>query len=516
MVEKVPIDGRGLSLEDLVAVARGLAPVEVPDAVVKRLEENRRLLEELVEEGVRCSGVNTGLGPLSHVVLGPDEAGELQENIIKSHATGVGPSLPTDVVRAAMLLRANTLAVGHSGVRPEVLARLASMLNSRAHPVVPSRGSVGASGDLVPLAHMALAVVGSPHGLVELGGRILRADEALGELGLGPLGLSYKEGLALVNGTSFSTAVLALATYDSLVLSKTADIALAMSLEAVGGRLEPFDHGYLSLRPFRGQMACAENVRRLVRGSRLVGHPGLGRAQDPYCLRCAPQVHGSAREALALARRLVEVELNSADDNPLIFAEEPRCRTGGNFHAQPLALAADVLSIGLCYLGNISERRTNFLLKGGEGVLPPFLVGPGGKPGLQSGLMLAQYTAASLAAENRALSCPASVQNIPTGADFEDVVSMSMAAALKARQILENTTRILAIEVLCAFQALALRGPEGAGDGTRAAYRFLEGRGLEPLTEDRPTGRDVELVSELVSSGGLLSAVEEALGDRLK
>ena len=369
----------------------------------------------------------------------------------------------------------------------------------------------------MPLAHLALAVIGDPGATVEFQGRILRADRVLKELGLGRLKLGYKEGLALVNGTSFSTAITALAIHDSLILVKTADIALAMALEAVGGRRAPFDPDYLSLRPFGGQMACAENVRRLVRGSQLLEHPGPRRAQDPYCLRCAPQVHGAIREALAFAKSLIEVELNSADDNPLIFPEEPRCRTGGNFHAQPVALASDVLAIGLCTLGNISERRVNFLLKGRENeLLPDFLIPPEGRPGLQSGLMLVQYTAAALAAENRALCCPASVQNIPTGADFEDVVSMSMAAALKARQVLENTTRILAIELLCAFQALYLRGPELAGEGTRAAYEFLSSKGLRPLEEDRPLSQDIELVYGLVLKGELLSAVEEAMGDRLK
>ena len=511
------IDGNSLTLGSLVAVARGFKPVRVPEEVRERLEANRKVLEGLVGEGLRCYGINTGLGPLSHLVLEPEEASELQENLVRSHATGVGPPLPTEVVRAAMLLRANTLAKGYSGVRPEVLERLIALLNARAHPVVPSRGSVGASGDLVPLAHMALALVGDPEGVVELGGRILKADRALRELGLGRLRLSYKEGLAPVNGTSFSTAIAALATYDSLNLAKTADIALAMSLEAVGGRRAPFDEGYLSLRPFRGQMACAENVRRLVEGSRLLDHPGLRRAQDPYCLRCAPQVHGAVREAVGFSKSLIEVELNSADDNPLIFPEGTRCRTGGNFHAQPVALASDVLAIGLCSLGNISERRVNFLLKGRENeVLPDFLIPPEGRPGLQSGLMLVQYTAAALAAENRALCCPASVQNIPTGADFEDVVSMSMAAALKARQVLENTTRILAIELLCAFQALYLREPELAGEGTRAAYEFLSSKGLRPLEEDRALSQDIELVYGLVLKGELLSAVEEAMGDRLK
>ncbi len=510
---EVIIDGESLTLEELVAVARGGATVRISDEALSRVKANRELLEGLVGRGLRCYGVNTGLGPLSHVSLGPDEASRLQENMVRSHAAGTGPPLPAEVVRAAMLLRANTLAKGHSGVRAEVLERLVALLNAGAHPVVPSRGSVGASGDLVPLAHLALALSGDPRALMEVGGEVKRADEALGELGLGPLELSYKEGLALVNGTSFSTALLALSVHDSAVLARTADIALAMTLEAVGGYRSPFDRDYLALRPFRGQEECASNIRKLINGSRLVGHPGLGRAQDPYCIRCGPQVHGAARDAIRFSRSIVEVELNSADDNPLIFDEEPWCRTGGNFHAQPLALAADVLAIGICTLGNISERRTNFLLMGRENeLLPDFLIPPGQKTGLSCGLMLVQYTAAALAAENRTLCCPASIQSVPTGANFEDVVSMSMTAALKAREVVENTARILAIELLCAFQALWLRGPEKAGAGTRAAYEFLSSKGLRPVEEDRPTDRDIELITSLVLEGRLVEAVEEEVG----
>ncbi len=513
-MEEVILDGEGLTIEALVAVARHGTRVALAERVRERVRENRRVLEELVRSGVRCYGVTTGFGPLGRVLIKPEEARELQENLILSHAVAVGSPLPAEVVRAAMVLRANTLAKGRSGVRPELLDRLVAMLNAGAHPVVPSKGSVGASGDLAPLAHLALAVVGSPHGLVELNGRIMKADEALKALGLGPLKLSYKEGLALINGTSVSTAILALAVHDALILAKTADIALAMTLEAVGGYLGPFDEEYLALRPFRGQMACARNVRRLVEGSELVGQPGLKRTQDPYCVRCAPQVHGAAREALRFARSLIEIELNSADDNPLIFEEEPRCRAGGNFHAQPIALAADVLAIGLCTLGNASERRTSFLLTGqANEVLPDALVPPGVKAGLHSGLMLAQYVAAALVAESRAFCCPASVQNVPTGSDFEDVVSMSLAAAHKARQVLEDTAKILAAELLCAFQALSLRGPDRAGRGTRVAYEVLKAEGIEPLEADRPTSRDLERIVEIALKGKLLRAIEAEIGE---
>ncbi len=513
MKDAVILDGESLTLEDLVAVARHGARVAVPEHVRERVQKSREVLEDIVRAGSRCYGVTTGFGPLGRVLIRPEEGRELQENLLRSHAVGVGPPLPTEVVRAAMLLRANTLAKGRSGVRPELLDRLVELLNARAHPVVPSLGSVGASGDLAPLAHMALALVGRPEGLLEMGGEVLRADEGLARLGLRPLELNLKEGLALVNGTSISTALTALAAHDALVLAKTADVALSMCLEAVGGYLAPFDEEYLALRPFAGQMACAKNVRELVRGSELVEHPGLRRAQDPYCIRCAPQVHGAAREAIAFARSLVQVELNSADDNPLIFEEEPRCRAGGNFHAQPIALAADVLATGLCTLGNISERRANYLLSGRCELLPEALVPPSVKAGLHSGLMIVQYTAAALVAELRQLASPASVQNVPTGADFEDVVSMSLAAALKARRCVELLARVLAAELVCAFQALSLREPERAGEGTRAAYEFLRAHGLRPVEADRPLGRDVERVAQLVLKAELLEAVEEAVGE---
>lgn len=516
----VIVDGQNLSIEALVDVARRFRRVVLSHKAAERMRASRAvLLEKVLKAGLRCYGVTTGFGPLGKVPIGPDEALKLQENVILSHSCAIGEPLPTDVVRATLLLRANALARGRSGVRPELVERLLELLNKRVHPIIPSRGSVGASGDLALLAHMALVVLGRPEGRAELDGAILRADEALERAGLKPLDppIDHKEGLALINGTSAMTAITALAIYDAEGLAKVADICLAMTLEAIGGFTEAFDIEYLRQRQAfplsNGQEACAENVLRLVEGSRLVNDPSVRRAHDPYSVRCAPQVHGAVREGLAFSRRVVEAELNSVDDNPLFFEDEPFCRSGGNFHGQPVALAADVLSISMAMLGNISERRVALLLtRELNELLPAFLVHPSARPGLNSGLMIPQYVAASLASENKVLAHPASVDSIPTSANFEDFVSMGLTAALKAREVVGNALSILAIELLCAFQALSLRGPERAGKGTRAAYEVAEAHGLEVVARDRPLSDQIELASELIRSGELLRAVEEAVG----
>ena len=516
----VVIDGEHLTIEAVVDVARRFRRVELSPRALERARASRAVLEEKVlKAGLRCYGVTTGLGPLGRVFIGPEDARKLQENVVLSHSCAVGDALPRDVVRAMMLIRANTLAKGLSGVRPELLERLVEMLNRKVHPVVPSRGSVGASGDLALLAHVALVLLGRPEGRAEVNGEVLRADEALRRAGIRPLEppLDRKEGLALVNGTSAMTAIAALAVHDAGRLVKVADICLAMTLEAIGGFPEAFDLDYLGQRAVfplsDGQGACAENVLRLVEGSELLRDPRIRRAHDPYSVRCAPQVHGSVREGLAFARSIVEAELNSADDNPLFFGEEPFCRSGGNFHGQPVALASDVLSISMATLGNISERRVALLLtRELNEVLPSFLVHPSARAGLNSGLMIPQYVAASLASENKVLAHPASVDTIPTAANFEDFVSMGLTAALKARDIVENVTLILAIEFLCAFQAISLRGPERAGRGTKVAYELARSYGLEEVVSDRPLSGYIEKAAELVRTGRLLEAVEGAIG----
>ena len=436
-----------------------------------------------------------------------------------SHSCAVREPLPVDVVRAIMLIRANTLAKGSSGVRPELLRLLTELLNKHVHPIIPSRGSVGASGDLAPLAHMALVLMGHPEGRAEVDGEVLDGHEALRRAGIKPLSppIDYKEGLALINGTSVMTAITALTVHDAKLLIKTADICLAMTLEAVGGFKEPFNIEYLNRRDVfplsDGQKACAENVLAMIRGSELLHHPCIKRAHDPYSIRCAPQVHGTAREGLVFAKKVIERELNSADDNPLFFEEEPFCRSGGNFHGQPVAFAADVLSISMATLGNISERRTSLLMtKSLNELLPSFLIAPSAEEGLNSGFMIAQYTAASLTSENKVLAHPASVDTIPTSANFEDFVSMGLTAALKAREVVRNVKYILAIELLSACQAIDLRGPEKAGEGTKAAYNVVRASGIEMVTSDRPLYEYIEKVAELIETGELLKAVEKIIG----
>ena len=516
----VVIDGESLSIELVVDVARNFRRVVVADEALERVRAGRAILEEkVVGARVRCYGVTTGFGPLGRVFIGPEDARRLQENLVLSHSCAVGDPLPADVVRAIMLVRANTLARGRSGVRPELVMKLVELLNKRVHPLIPSRGSVGASGDLALLAHLALVVMGRPEGRAEVGGEVLSGDEALKKAGVSPLDppIDYKEGLALTNGTSAMTAVAALCAHDAERLVKVADVCLAMTLEAIGGFDEPFDAEYLGQRrafPLSdGQEACAENVRKMVEGSGLLHHPEVERAHDPYSVRCAPQVHGAVREGLAFARKIIEAELNSTDDNPLFFEEEPFCRSGGNFHGQPVALAADVLGIAMTTLGNISERRIALLVtRGLNELLPGFLVHPDAREGLNSGFMIPQYVAASLASENKVLAHPASVDTVPTAANFEDFVSMGMTAALKARDIIRNVELILAIELLCAFQALSLRGPDKAGRGTKAAHEFLLASGIREVREDKPLHGYIEKTAELIRTGSLLEAVERAVG----
>lgn len=515
--QPVLLDGSSLTIQQVIDVARNRREVKIPAKTMALIKANNELLKDIVRKGKRCYGITTGLGPLSEKRLSREEARELQKNMVLSHACAVGDPLPTDVVRATLLLRANALAKGRSGVRPELVNMLVEMLNRGIHPIVPSRGSVGASGDLAPLAHIALVIAGLPGGKAEINGEIMDGAKALEAAGLKPLELDHKEGLALINGVSVTTAVLALAVHDALVLAKTADICLAMTLEAVGGFLEPFDEEYLNQRnvfPLSGgHLSCARNVRRMVEGSRLLHDAHRKRAHDPYSIRCAPQIHGAVREGLAFTERVVSAALNSIDDNPLFFEKEPCCRSGGNFHGQPLALAADVLSISMSVLGNTSERRTALLMNSYlSEVLPDFLIWPGIRPGLNSGLMLTQYVAASLASENRIYACPAGIGTIPTSANFEDVVSMSLTAALKARRIVENLTYVLAIELMCAAQALSIRGAEKAGDGTKAVYEILEDHGIVPIIQDDVLYWRIDEIAELIRNGEVLKIAEEKIG----
>ncbi len=509
LMEPVIVDGSSLTIGKLVNVARLNHAVDLASDAVTRIEKSRAALEQLASAGVTIYGVTTGFGALSNTRITLDQASELQTNLLRSHACGVGENLPTDVVRGLMLLRLNTLAKGFSGVRLIVAQLIQRFLNEGVHPLIPSKGSVGASGDLAPLSHMALALMGE--GTVEFQGQVRSASEVLKKLGLAPLSVSMKEGLALNNGTQMSTSLAALVIHDAKQILKIAEIATVASLEALQGYVQALDARIHELRPFRGQIESAQNLRSLVSGSRLVKGRVSGEnepVQDAYSLRCAPQVMGASREAVAFAERLVETEMNSATDNPLVLPDGPEVLSGGNFHGQAVGMAMDVVSIALATIANISERRVFRLLDSSlSNGLPAFLIGTTESKGLNSGLMAVQYTAAALASENKTLAHPASVDTIPTSGNTEDFVSMSPTAGLKAKAILENTRTVLAIELLCATQGLDLRDPVKCSKGSRAAYLKIRER-VPMVKEDRPLSPLIQTVADMISDGSILHAVE--------
>ena len=513
MVE-ILLTGRDLTIEQVVAVAReGATPVLAPEART-RMEASRAVIEELVARGETVYGVTTGFGDLSTRHIPPADVDRLQENLLVSHAVGVGPRADRETVRAMLLLRANTLALGYSGCRPLIVERLLDFLRLGIHPVVPEQGSVGASGDLAPLAHLALPIMG--RGAVEKGRHEMPALIALREAGLEPIRLTAKEGLALLNGTQMMTAIGVLLLSDAERLVRTASVTAAMSVEALLGTDVAFSAAYQATRPHPGAMSVAAELRHLLRGSQVIAahHGEAHKVQDPYSIRCVPQVHGASRDALAHLRRVLEVEIDSATDNPLVFAEaeaDPtalatgggRVISGGNFHGQPVAQALDFAKIALAELGAISERRTALLIDGRLSGLPPFLVRD---PGVNSGMMLLQYTAASLVSENKVLAHPASVDSIPTSANQEDHVSMGATAARQAREILRNAEMVLALELLCAAQGLDFRrrlsGGLRPGLGVAEAHRRVRDR-IEHLETDRELGADIAAAIELVRTGAL-------------
>jgi len=483
----VVLDGHSLTLGDVVAVARDGAPVAIAAAAREGVAASRRAVEAAVARGQTIYGVNTGFGKLAHVRIPAHRLRQLQVNLIRSHAAGVGDPLPDDAVRAMMLLRANVLLRGTSGVRIALPELLAEMLNRRIHPRVPSQGSVGASGDLAPLSHLALALIGE-------------GDDgaALVRQGLTPITLEAKEGLAFVNGTQAQTGLAALLVHDGWTLWHAAHAAAAMSLEAVRGSPDPFDARIHDARPHPWQQRSAALLRGLladseIRESHRENDP---RVQDAYSIRCTPQVLGAVGEGLAFAERLVVTELNAATDNPLVFGDD--VVSGGNFHGQPIALALDVLAIALTTLGGLAERRLERIVNPDlSSGLPPFLAGD---PGVESGYMTPQITAAALAAECRVLSTPASVQSLPTEGNQEDVVPMGMTAAWKAGRVLANAERIVAIELLTAAQGLEFLRPLGPGRGVARAYEAVRAL-APPLAGDRPLTPDIECIAAAVRAG---------------
>jgi histidine ammonia-lyase len=499
--------GEPLSLADVMRVANDGAMVVLAAEARGRIDASRAYIEQLVAEGRTVYGVTTGFGKLANVRIAPHDVRQLQRNLVRSHAMGVGEPLSQEVVRGMLLLRAQSLSLGHSGIRIEVIELLIAMLNHGIHPVIPSQGSVGASGDLAPLAHMALALIGE--GEVAVGDAVLPAAAALAEVGLSPVTLEAKEGLALINGTQAMTAIGALVISDALELATAADIAAAMSIEALKGSHAPFDRRVVSIRPHPGAGETAANVRAVGADSPIhASHADCDKIQDAYSLRCVPQVHGASRDALRHAAEVVTREINSVTDNPLVFADGDTVISAGNFHGQPIALVMDYAKIAIAELANISERRIEHMMDPAVSGLPAFLATQGG---LHSGLMISQYTAASLVSENKVLAHPASVDSIPTSANQEDHVSMGTTSARQCAMILENARWVIAIEVLSATQALEFHLPLLPGPGVLAATTVI--RSVVPsLTEDRVMTGDLAAVRDLIVSRSLRDAVEAAVG----
>jgi histidine ammonia-lyase len=542
-------EGTNLTPDEVVRIARAPLKADNGSSTLKvamspeahrRVAASRAIVDGIVERGEVVYGITTGFGAFKDRVIPTAELARLQVNLVLSHCVGVGPALPAEVVRAMMLCRAHTLSLGYSGIRPETLQLIYDMLNAGIHPYVPEQGSVGASGDLAPLSHMALIMIGQ--GQAEWRGTMLPAIEALHAVGLEPVQLGPKEGVAISNGTSLMSALLSLALVDAIGLCETADVVGALTLEALQGVPTAFDQRIHAARGQAGPATAAANIRRLTEGSTLLwrsdgrgvgsadgtdaSQAALAKVQDAYSLRCMPQVHGPARDAAAYVHNVLMAELNSANDNPLVFgagpigeSEQYAVLSGGNFHGAPLSLAADFLGISLCGLANISERRQARMVDTAAhgGLLPPFLIEHGG---LNSGFMMVQYTAAALASENKSLAHPASVDTIPTSANAEDHVSMGPIAARHARAIVANTARILALEAMMAAQAIDFRlrkEPDSRlGAGTRLAYDLIRSR-IPFLERDEDMQPHIAAATELVTSGKLgavSSQKSEAISNR--
>jgi len=506
----VIVDGSPLGIPDVVSVARDRATIAIGAGLAERMAPARRVVEDAVERGAVVYGITTGFGALANVRIERAAAEELQLAIVRSHAAGTGDPMPEEVVRGMMLLRARTLAAGHAGVRPVLVERIVDLLNRGIHPVVPQHGSVGASGDLAPLAHCALALIGE--GEVRANGSRVPAADALRAAGLEPLALEAKEGLALVNGTEGMLAMACLTVNDMSRVLRTADVACGMSVEALLATDRPFAEKIHALRPHPGQLASAENLRRLTAGSQVIAsHRTTAHAvQDAYSLRCAPQVHGACRDVLEFARSVALRELASEVDNPVVFGDTGDVESAGNFHGEPVAFALDLLAIAASEVASISERRTDRMLDPAHSNGLPAFLAP--DAGVNSGFMLAQYTQASMVAECKRLAVPASVDSIPTSGTTEDHVSMGWDAGLKARRAVQNAEGVVAIEALAASQALDLRAPlepSAAASAVRAAIRER----VAFMDKDRFLAPDIEAARELARSGAIVGAAATAVGE---
>ncbi|MHB1395058.1 MAG: histidine ammonia-lyase [Clostridia bacterium] len=501
------IDGEHLTIRDVVDAARYNQRIELSEQAISRIKKSREYVDNLVDKGTVVYGITTGFGKFSDVFISKEDTKALQRNLIVSHACGVGDPLAEEVVRGIMLLRINALAKGFSGIRLETVNTLIEMLNKGVHPIIPEKGSLGASGDLAPLANMVLVMLGEGEAIYQ--GVKLSGKAAMDKAGIKVVELTSKEGLALINGTPVMTAIGALATHDAVNLLKNADIIAAMTLEALKGITTAFDSKVHEVRGQKGQIAAARNVLRLVEGSELTTSQGQIRVQDAYSLRCIPQIHGASRDAIQYVAEKVTIELNAVTDNPIVFADEDQVISGGNFHGQPIALPMDFLGIAVAELANVSERRLERLVNPQLNDLPAFLTRKGG---LNSGFMITQYVAASIVSENKILAHPASVDSIPSSANQEDHVSMGTTAARKARVILDNVQKVLGIEAFAAAQAISFRGDVKLGKGTSEAYKVIR-KEVTPVDEDRIMYTDMNILDRMIKSEAFVKAVESAVGE---
>lgn len=504
------ITGQDLTVEQIVAVCRENVRLELSEESKKSVLESRKIVDDLIDEEKVVYGITTGFGKFSDVVISQDQCKELQKNLIITHAVGAGDPFSRDISRGIMLLRINNLAKGFSGIRLETLQTMVDMLNKGVTPVIPQKGSLGASGDLAPLSHMVLPMIGL--GMAEYEGEVLPGEEAMKKAGIPTIELSAKEGLALNNGTQAMTSAGSLALYDALKLLKVADITAALNFEAQNGVVDALDHRVHDVRPHSGQLATARNLLKILKGSKNTTRQGQIRVQDAYSLRCCPQIHGASKDAINYVKERVNIEINSVTDNPIIFKEDRAGISGGNFHGQPMALSFDFLSIAESELANVAERRIERLVNPAYSGLPAFLTPNGG---VNSGFMIVQYSAAALVSENKVLAHPASVDSIPSSAGQEDHVSMGTIAAREAGEIGQNVRRVLAMELMVACQGIDMRGNEGLGKGTQAAYDLVR-KHVSRLEEDRPLYEDINYCESIIIDGSLIKAVEEAIGEAIE
>lgn len=506
----IRINGRDLTVEQVIRVCREYEQVELTEDAKVAVKKARDYIEAKLENGDIIYGLTTGFGQFANVLISKEETAALQKNLIISHTCAFGDPLPTEVVRAAMLLRCNALARGNSGIRPKTLNTLIEMLNKGVHPIVPEKGSLGSSGDLAPLSHIVLTMMGE--GKAEYKGAIISSKEAMARAGIEVIELAAKEGLALNNGTQVMTAIGLNVLYDAMNLLKVADIAAAMTMEALNGITKAYDHKVHDVRGQEGQKTAAANILKILDGSQNVGPVNPNKVQDPYSLRCIPQVHGASRDAVEYAYKKVSAEINAVTDNPLIFPDEDEVISGGNFHGQPMALTFDFLKIAISELGNISERRSERLINPylSEG-LPPFLTKYGG---VCSGFMIAQYAAASMVSENKIYDHPACVDSIPSSGNQEDHVSMGTTSARTAAMVLDNTQKVIGIELASAAQAIWLRGDyiEKLSPGTRAAYDYIRTLS-EPVEQDIIMHDELIKFDAMIKDNSIVDAVEKAIGE---